>query len=79
MKTYDFLSELLVDEFGVALDDLTPDATPADLGLDSFTMIEIVAELEEEFDVKFAAEQLDFRTLGEAAAVADQLIAAKGS
>lgn len=78
MKTYEFLTILLVEEFDVPLDELAPSATPAELGLDSLAMMEVVAELEEEFDIKFATDQLHFRTLGEAATLADELIGAKG-
>lgn len=79
MKSYDFLVKLLVEEFGVTPGELVPDATPAGLGLDSLSTIEMVRELEEEFDIKFSTEQVDFSTLGEAAALADELIEAKGS
>jgi acyl carrier protein len=78
VKTYDFLSALLVEEFGVSIDEISLSATPEDLGLDSLSMLEIFAEMEEEFGIKFAREQLNFSTLGEAAALAEQLIGAKG-
>ena len=79
MKSYNFLVKLLVDEFGVTAGELVPDATPAGLGLDSLSTMEMVRELEEEFGIKFSAEQVNFSSLGEAAAMADELIEAKGS
>jgi acyl carrier protein len=79
LQSYDFIVKLLVEEFGVNPEELVPDATPSGLGLDSLSTIEMVRELEEEFRIKFSDEQVNFRTLGEAAAMADDLIEAKGS
>ncbi len=79
MKSYDFLVKLLVDEFGVNAGELAPDASPAGLGLDSLSTMEMVRELEDEFGIKFSTEQVNFTTLGEAASLADELIDAKGS
>ncbi len=78
MKSYDFLVKLLVDEFGVNPGELVPDASPTGLGLDSLSTMEMVGELEEEFGIKFSTEQVNFTTLGEAAALADELIEAQG-
>ena len=78
MKSYDFLVKLLVDEFGVNAGELAPDASPAGLGLDSLSTMEMVRELEDEFGIKFSTEQVNFTTLGEAASLADELIDAKG-
>ena len=78
MKSYDCLGTLLVDEFGVNPGELVPTASPAGLGLDSLSTVEMVRELEEEFGIKFSTEQVNFTTLGEAAALADELIEAKG-
>ncbi len=58
--------------------ELVPDASPAGLGLDSLSTMEMVRELEDEYSIKFSAEQVSFSTLGEAAALADELIDAKG-
>ncbi|HIF08193.1 MAG TPA: acyl carrier protein [Gemmatimonadetes bacterium] len=78
LKSYDFLVKLLVDEFGVNPGELVPDASPTGLGLDSLSTMEMVGELEEEFGIKFSTEQVNFTTLGEAAALADELIETQG-
>lgn len=78
MKPYDFLVKLLVEEFGVNVGELVPDASPSGLGLDSLSTMEMVRELEDEFDIKFSVEQVNFSTLAEAAALADELVEAKG-
>jgi acyl carrier protein len=78
LKSYDFLVKLLVEEFGVNAGELVPEASPTGLGLDSLSTMEMVRELEDEFGIKFSTEQVNFTTLGEAAALADELIEAKG-
>ena len=79
MRSYDFIVKLLVEEFGVNAGELVPDASPTGLGLDSLSTMEMVRELEDEFGIKFSSEQVKFTTLGEAAALADELIEARGS
>ncbi len=78
LSSYAFLSQLLVEEFGVDPSEVTPDATPVLLGLDSLSTVEMIHELEDKFRVKITDEQANFETLGEAAAIVDELIAAKG-
>ena len=78
MNSYDFLVKLLVEEFGVNAGELVPEASPAGLGLDSLSTMEMVRELEDEFGIKLSTSQVNFTTLGEAAALADELIEAKG-
>ncbi len=58
--------------------ELVPDASPAGLGLDSLSTMEMVRDLEDEYSIKFSTAQVNFSTLGEAAALADELIEAKG-
>ena len=77
MDAYVFLTEILNEEFGVPLGMIEPTATPAELGLDSLSMMEIVTELEERFEIKFSVDQLGFKTLGEAATLAEELIRAQ--
>ena len=76
MSSYDFLCRLLVTEFGARPDEITPESTPASLGLDSLSMAELIREMEEEFGIAISAEQADFETLGEASALVDALIEA---
>jgi acyl carrier protein len=76
LASYEFLARLLVDEFDVDPDEVAPEATPQGLGLDSLSTVELVRELEDEFGIKISPEQAGFSTLGEAAAIADELIRA---
>ena len=76
MSPFDFLSKLLVEEFGVPLDEITPQATPVALGLDSLSLVELIKELEDEFEIAIPVEAT-FETLAEAAALVDELTGAK--
>jgi acyl carrier protein len=66
---YTTLESLLADTFGVASDDIAPDATFEALGLDSLDVVELTLVLEEETGVKLEDEELeDVRTVQDAVA-----------
>ena len=70
--TYERISTLLVDRLGVESDDITVEATFAELDLDSLDLVEFALGAEETFGVKISddeAEQL--RTIGDAVALLD--------
>ena len=77
MSSFDFLSKLLVEEFGVSSDEIRPDATVTDLGLDSLSTAELVEELEEEYKIELSRDEAMFETLAEAAAIVDGLLEAR--
>lgn len=59
---YDKVKELLVEKFGVAEDEVSPEATFSDLDLDSLDLVEFALAAEEELGVRISdeeAEQLD--------------------
>ena len=74
MSSYPFLSRILVTEFGVRPEDISPDTTLVSLGLDSLSMAELIREVEEEFGIEISNEQATFSTLREASALVDSLI-----
>jgi acyl carrier protein len=52
--------EIIADHFGVALSAVTPDADiTQDLGADDLDLIELVMEMEEEFGVELADDQIE--------------------
>ena len=79
MSSYPFLTEVLVEKYDVEAQAIRPDATMAELGLDSLTLTELLFDLEDEFEIEVPEERATFSTLGEAAAVIDDLIRAKES
>jgi len=71
--------ELLVEKYGIDADKISPDATLADLGLDSLSVAELVFDIEDLFGIEVKADDAEFKTLGEAIALVDRYVAAKGS
>lgn len=76
MSAFEFLSGLLVEKFDVDPDKITPESNLTDLGLDSLSIVELVFDVEDEFDIEVSEDDVDFKTLGEAAALFDKLIKA---
>ncbi len=59
---YDKVKQLLIDKFGVAEEEISPEATFSDLDLDSLDLVEFALAAEEEMGVRISdeeAEQLD--------------------
>ena len=77
MSSYQFLTEIMVEKYEVEAQAIGPDATMADLGLDSLTLTELLFDLEDEFGIEVPEERATFSTIGEAAAVIDDLIRTK--
>lgn len=71
--------ELLVQKYGVDAGKISPDATLTDLGLDSLSIAELVFDIEDLFAIEVNADDAEFKTLGEAIALVDRYLAAKGS
>ncbi len=55
---------------------LTPDALLADIGIDSFSLIELVFLAEEEFKIKIPVEGLEVKTVGDVVDVIEQNVTA---
>ena len=62
------VKSIIVDKLGVSEDQVTPEATFAqDLGADSLDTVELILELEHEFEVKIPESQSDtIQTVGDA-------------
>ena len=48
---YEKIAEIISDKMAIDVDDITKDATFESLKIDSLDMVEIVMDIEEEFDV----------------------------
>ena len=77
MKSYPVLVEKLTTDFGVDPESIEPDATLTDLGLDSLSLVEFIFDIEDELGIVLDPEEAEFTTLGEAAELADRLMAEK--
>ena len=79
MSSFDFIRQTLIDKFDVDAEAITSEATFETLGLDSLTMVELMFEVTEKYEIEIPNEKLDFKTLGEAVAVIDETLQAKNS
>ena len=77
MNSYSFLSEILVEKYNVQAGAVRPEATLTELGLDSLSLAELLFDLEDKFEIEVPEDRADLTTLGEAAALVDELIRAK--
>ena len=74
MIPFEFLRHILVAEFNVPADRITPEATMDSLGLDSLCLAELVIEIESEYDIVIPEDQVKFSTLGGAATLIQDLL-----
>lgn len=72
--TLTLLREILVSEYELDEQRLTPDASLEDLGVDSLGTIELLWTVEEQFGINLPSEPAPLATLGEVADYIDQLV-----
>ncbi len=77
MNAHEYLKKLLVEEYEVPEEKIRPEATFADLGLDSLMAVELVFQIEDDLGIEIPEEEADFDNLGEVVAKIDELLAAK--
>jgi len=71
---------MMVKQFDLKPEDLTPDATLESLGLDSLSVIEFMFNIEDELQIKLPDERVELKTLQDVVNVLDKVIAEqKGS
>jgi len=66
---------MMVEQFDLKLEDLTPDAQLESLGLDSLSVIEFMFNLEDELKIKLPDERVELKTIQDVANVVDKIIA----
>ncbi|TDI77528.1 MAG: acyl carrier protein [Betaproteobacteria bacterium] len=79
LNSFDYIRQVLVDKFEVNADAITPEATFESLGLDSLTMVELMFDISDKYEIEIPTDRLDFKTLGEAVALIDETLLAKNS
>jgi len=76
-STYTVLKDILVDEFQLCAEDLTPDARCGEVGLDSLTAAELASVLRSSLGVDVQDyELLELPTLGDVAELLDKRLPA---
>ena len=68
------LTELFAQTFDIAQDQLKPDATLENLGLDSLAVIEFLFQIEDKFGIKIPDQATPPRTFGEMVALIAPLL-----
>jgi acyl carrier protein len=66
---------MMVEQFDLKLEDLSPDAQLEGLGLDSLSVIEFMFNLEDELKIKLTDERVEIKTVQDVANVVDRIIA----
>jgi acyl carrier protein len=79
VSAYTFIAELLSEKYDVDPEAISPDAELTELGLDSLTVVEMLFDVEDEFEIEVPEERANFKTLAEAVALVEELVQAKGA
>lgn len=66
---------MMIEQFDLKIEDLTPDATLESLGLDSLSVIEFMFNLEDELKIKMSDERVEIKTLQDVVNLVDKLVA----
>ncbi len=75
MTTYERLKQILVSEYQLAPEKLTPDARLDELGVDSLGVMELLFQVEDEFDIRLPSDQVELPTIGDVVNYIDRLVA----
>ncbi len=77
MSTLEIIQNMMVKQFDLKLEDLTPTAKLQSLGIDSLSVIEFMFNLEDELKIKITEERFELNTVQDIATAVDQMIAAQ--
>ena len=75
MSSLPTIQRMMVEQFDLKLEDLTPDATLESLGLDSLSVIEFMFNLEDELKIKLPDERVELKTLQDVVNLVDRIVA----
>jgi acyl carrier protein len=79
MGSYAHIRELLIEKYEVSAEAIRPEATLAELGLDSLSVAEMLFDVADKYDIDIPDASVQLSTLGEAAALVDEVIRQKGN
>jgi acyl carrier protein len=76
MSTLETLQTLISEEFKLSAEQLRPEATLAELGIDSLELVDLIFKIEDRFGLKIKEDvPRSLVTLGDVAAYVDELLA----
>ena len=73
--TFETMKRIIVKDYELAPERLTPDTPLTDIDLDSLAITELIFALEDEFNIVAKSNGQGMQTLGDIAVYVDQLIA----
>jgi acyl carrier protein len=79
MGAYTHIRELLIERYEVGPEAITPEATLTELGLDSLSIAELLFDVADKYDIDIPDARVQLNTLGEAAALVDEIVRQKGT
>ena len=79
MSSFDYIKQLLIEKHDVKPEMIRPETKFTELGLDSLSIAELLFDVADKYDIDIPDERANFTTLGEGAALVDELIQAKGA
>ncbi|HEU0233857.1 MAG TPA: phosphopantetheine-binding protein [Gallionella sp.] len=75
MSSLQTIQRLMVEQFDLKLEDLSPDAQLESLGVDSLSVIEFMFHLEDELKIKLPDARVEIKTVQDVANIVDRIIA----
>jgi len=75
MSSLQTIQRMMVEQFDLKLEDLTPDAQLESLGVDSLSVIEFMFRLEDELKIKLPDERVEIKTVQDVTNIVDRIIA----
>ena len=75
MSSLQTIQSMMVKQFDLKPEDLTPEATLESLGLDSLSVIEFTFNLEDELKITMPEERVELKTLQDVVNLVDKLLA----
>jgi acyl carrier protein len=79
MSSLKTIQDMMVKQFDLKLEDLTPEATLEGLGLDSLSVIEFTFNLEDELKITMPEARVELKTLQDVVNLIDKLVAEQKS
>jgi len=74
MSTLQTIQRMMVEQFELKSEDLTPDAELEALGLDSLSVIEFMFNIEDEFQIKLPDERVEIKTIQDISSIVERLV-----
>ncbi len=79
MSSLETIQRMMVEQFDLKPEVLTPDAQLENLGVDSLSVIEFMFNIEDEFKIKLPDTRVEIKTVKDIADIVDRLVAEQKS